>query len=220
MASWFQYFVLICLFVAGAAVAEDDVSPDASAISRGEAPVLDPRIERRRVKEAEIDSENLEVSAFLGMYASSDFGVNESFSLRLAYHVSEDIFVEAAYGLTKLGDTSYERLTPGVNLLSSDQRDVSFYSASVGYNMLPGEAFLGQSRAYNNSLYLIAGAGSTRFAGDDRFTINFGMGYRLLITDWLSARLEIRDHIYETDVLGDVDVTQNLEWSAGLGWFF
>ena len=220
MARWIQYSFLIGMLMPTPLWAAAENSGADNSISAGEAPVLDPRIERRRVKEADIDAENLEVSAFWGLYSSNDFGTSDSLSLRLAYHVSEDIFVEVAYGTTTLGETSYERLTPGVSLLTSEERELSHYNASMGYNLLPGESFLGSSRAFNNALYLVAGAGSTEFAGDDRFTINFGMGYRLLLTDWLSARMEMRDYIYETDVLGDVDTTQNLEWTLGLGAFF
>ena len=220
MARWIQYSFLIGILMPVPLWAAEDSGGRDASISAGEAPVLDPRIERRRVKEADIDAENLEVSAFWGMYSSNDFGTSDSLNLRLAYHVSEDIFVEVAYGTTTLDETSYERLTPGVSLLTSEERELTHYSASIAYNLLPGESFLGGSRAFNNALYLLAGAGSTEFAGDDRFTINFGMGYRLLLTDWLSVRMEMRDYIYETDVLGDVDTTQNLEWSLGLGAFF
>ena len=220
MARWIQYSVLIGILMPLPLWADSSNGGSSGAIDAGEAPVLDPRIERRRVKEADIDAENMEISAFWGVYSSNDFGTSESLSLRFAFHVSEDIFVEAAYGTTTLDETSYERLTPGVQLLTSGQRELTHYSASMAYNLLPGESFLGSRRAFNNALYIIAGAGSTDFAGDDRFTINFGMGYRLLLTDWLSARMEMRDYIYETDVLGQVDTTQNLEWTLGLGIFF
>jgi outer membrane beta-barrel protein len=90
----------------------------------------------------------------------------------------------------------------------------------VGYNVLPGEAFIGESRAFNNSLYLIAGLGSTRFAGDDRFTVNFGFGYRFVLTDSISLRIDFRDHLYDIDLLGEEKTVHNLEGTLGLSVFF
>ena len=218
MARWIQCFVLTASLLPAIALADESKSE--RGIASGESPLLDPRIERRRVKEADIDSENFELAVFAGLYSADGFGVNSSYTLRLAYHVSEDVFVEGGLGQTEIGETSFEKLTPGVQLLSDDQRKVTWYNVSLGYNILPGEAFLGGGRAYNNALYLLAGAGNTDFADDDRFTINVGLGYRVLLTDWLALRTEIRNHIYDQDVLGEVETTQNLDWSVGLSAFF
>ena len=59
---------------------------------------------------------------------------------------------------------------------------------------MPGEVFLGGRRAMPSSVYLSLGAGSTRFAGDDHFTLIAGAGLRLLVTDWLAVHLDVRDH--------------------------
>lgn len=218
MARWIQCFVLMACLLPVAGLSEEVGAT--SGIDSGESPLLDPRIERRRVKEADIDSENFEVGIFAGVYSSDGFGVNSSYTLRLAYHVSEDVFVEGGFGRTELGETSFEKLTPGVSLLTDEQREVTWYNVSLGYNILPGEAFLGGGRAYNNALYLLAGAGNTDFADDDRFTINVGVGYRVLLSDWLALRTEVRSHLFDQDVLGDVETSHNLEWSLGLSAFF
>lgn len=218
MARWIQCFILMVGLLPLASHAEEsDAKP---GIDSGESPLLDPRIERRRVKEADIDSENFEVAVFAGIYSSDGFGTNSSYTLRLAYHVSEDVFVEGGFGKTELGETSFEKLTPGVSLLTDEQREVSWYNVSLGYNILPGEAFLGGGRAYNNALYLLAGAGNTDFADDDRFTINVGVGYRVLLSDWLALRTEVRSHLFDQDVLGQVETSHNLDWSLGLSAFF
>ncbi|MGB1220653.1 MAG: outer membrane beta-barrel domain-containing protein [Alcanivoracaceae bacterium] len=217
MANRIQRFILTALVLfTGPAFAESAVE----GVSAGEDPLLDPRIERRKVREAQIDSENLEVGLYTGLMSLQDFGVNSYSGLRFAFHVSEDLFFEAAAGRTKAGDTSFEQLNPGVVLLENDEKVLTTYNFSVGYNVLPGEAFLGSRRAFNNSFYFIGGAGSTEFAGDDHFTLNAGVGYRLLLSDWLSARIEMRDHIFELDLFGEAQTTQNLVWTIGLGGFF
>jgi outer membrane beta-barrel protein len=91
---------------------------------------------------------------------------------------------------------------------------------SVGYNILPGEAYIGEARAFNTGLYVIGGLGSTRFAGDDRFTVNFGAGYRFVLTDSVAIHMDFRDHLYDIDVLGEEKTAHNLEATLGVTVFF
>ena len=46
------------------------------------------------------------------------------------------------------------------------------------------------------------------------------MGYRLLLTDSLAWRLDVRDHIFDRDTFGDDEITHNIELSTGLSFFF
>jgi outer membrane beta-barrel protein len=85
------------------------------------------------------------------------------------------------------GLSSFERLSGSAPLLTDSEREFKYYSLGFGWNVLPGEVFLGGSRAYNSAVYLTAGAGSTTFAGGDRFTVTLGAGARLLIRDWLAV---------------------------------
>ena len=80
--------------------------------------------------------------------------------------------------------------------------------------------FIGEGRAFNTNLYLIAGLGSTRFADDDRFTVNFGAGYRFLLTDTLALHLDFRDHLFDIDLLGEEKTVHNLEATLGITIFF
>ena len=179
--------------------------------------VREPEV--REVDVNAIDSENFELGVFAGIMHVEDFGSDMLTGLRLSYHVTEDFFVEAAYGRTKLGETSYELLSGGAQLLTDDERDVTYYSASVGWNLFPGEAFVG-GWAFRGGLYLVAGAGSTEFGGDDVFTINAGVGYRLAATDWLAFHVDVRDHYFESDLLGVNEGKHNVEFSGGLTFFF
>ena len=66
-------------------------------------------------------------------------------------------------------------------MLTDSERDYSYYNVSLGYNVFPGEGFVGRRRALNTATYVIGGVGKTSFAGDDRFTVNFGVGMRMLV---------------------------------------
>ena len=136
------------------------------------------------------------------------------------YHVTEAFFVEGQYGRTKLGETSFERLSGGAQLLTDAERKMRYYNVSVGYNLFPGESFIGRGWAFKGGLYLIGGVGSTDFAGDERFTINAGLGYRMVATDWLAFHITIRDHMFDSDLLGNKTTYHNIELTGGLAVFF
>ncbi|NNF17766.1 MAG: outer membrane beta-barrel domain-containing protein, partial [Gammaproteobacteria bacterium] len=114
-------------------------------------PVIDPAVERRDIRVPKIDSENFEVGLYAGMMSIEDFGSDTVVGLRAAFHASEDIFLEATYGKTEAGRTSYEILSGAVDLLTNSEREFTYYNFSVGYNLFPGEVFVGRRHAFNSS---------------------------------------------------------------------
>ncbi len=188
--------------------------------SEGPGQVIDPEVERREIKEAKIDREDFEIGAYVGIMGIEDFGSDVSYGVRLAYHITEGFFVEATAGQSEGGLTSFEELSGGARLITDSQREMTYYNLNLGYNILPGEVFIGEGRAYNTNLYLIAGLGSTEFAGDDRFTVNVGAGYRFLLSDSIALHLDFRDHLFDIDLLGEEKTAHNLEGHLGFTVFF
>lgn len=183
--------------------------------------VIEPEVERRKIKVAKIDQENIEVGGFYGVMSVDDFGSNPVYGATLAYHVTEDFFFRAEAGETKLGLTSFEILNPGSDPLNlGTDRRLTYYGLSLGYNFLPGEVFLGRNLAMNSAFYVLGGVGSTKFANDERFTLNFGGGYRVLPTDWLAVSIEVQDRVYESDIFGKNELVNNLEAFLGVTIFF
>ena len=205
---------------------EDFSEPDEAAIAAAEEPtqvpprVIDPQVERREVKVARIESENIEIGVNYGALSIEDFGTNPVYGLTAAYHVTEDLFFQGAYGRSKAGKTSYETLGGDVELLTDDERRFTYYSLSLGYNLMPGEVYIGRDLAMNSALYLLGGIGSTEFVGDQRFTMNFGAGYRVLPTDWLAIHIDVQDRVFQSDLLGRDKLTNNLSAQLGVTVFF
>ncbi len=184
-------------------------------------PVVDAEVERRDVAPPDIDSEDFEVGASFGFMSIEDFGSNSAWGLRLAYHVTESLFAEATYGQTDAGRTSYENLSGSqAPLLSNDDREYSWYDLTLGWNVLPGEVFIGRNHAFNSALYVVVGAGNTSFAGDDFFTFVYGAGYRVLATDSIALHFDVRDHMFDIDITGEDKTTHNIEFNLGATWFF
>jgi len=198
------------------------VGPDEAPRPTSEPPgqVIDPQVERREIKEPKIDREDFEIGAFVGLMNIEDFGSNFAYGARLAYHITEGFFLEGTLGRSDGGLTSFEVLSGGARLITDSERELTYYNLNVGYNILPGEVFIGEGHAYNTNLYLIAGLGSTKFAGDDRFTVNFGVGYRFLLTDSVALHLDFRDHLFDIDLLGKEKTAHNLEGHLGVTVFF
>jgi outer membrane beta-barrel protein len=209
---------VLVLITAGEAWAVESKANGKTGASQ--AQVIQPKIERRKINVDKIDSEDFEFGIYAGLLSVEDFGVNTVIGARIAYHLTEGVFFEAAYGQSDTSETSYERLSGGAPLLSDEDRQLTYYNVSVGYNLLPGESFLGKDWAFNSALYVIAGIGSTTFAGDDHFTINVGSGFRFLATDWLAVHADVRDHIFKVDLLGEEKQTHNLEIHGGITVFF
>lgn len=182
-------------------------------------PVVEPEVERREIKAPEIDTEDFEIGGFAGVMSVEDFGVNPVIGVRFAYHITEGLFVEAAAGRTDTEETSFERLS-AIQLLEDGERELLYYNLSLGYNIFPGESFIGSRWAMNSQIYVIAGVGQTDFAGDDRFTVNFGLGFRVLPTDWLAIHADVRDHVFDIDLLAEEKTAHNLEAHLGFTVFF
>ena len=142
--------------------------------------VVRPELERRELKEADIDTEDFEIGAFAGVMNVEDFGTNLVYGARLGYHVTEYVFVEASYGRTDTDETSAERFG-GFQILEDSDRTLDYYNLSFGVNLLPGESFVGSRWAFTSDFFVVGGVGSTSFAGDDQFTWNLGFGYRVLV---------------------------------------
>jgi outer membrane beta-barrel protein len=199
-------------------------TPPASASSDdANAPpptVIEPQVTRRTIKVPRIQSKNVELGAYYGEISIEDFGAQPVSGARLDYHITEDFFFEGAYGRAKGGKTSFETLSGNVQLLSDAERRFTYYNLSLGYNILPGEVFIGRSLAMTSALYMIGGIGSIDFGGEQNFSINFGSGFRVLPTDWLALHIDVQDLVFKSDVTGVNRLKNNLQATIGATVFF
>ncbi|KZZ16076.1 outer membrane beta-barrel domain-containing protein, partial [Oleiphilus sp. HI0080] len=158
------------------------------ALADDERPIIEPDVVPQKVDEALIDTENFEAGLFVGTINIEDFETSMLYGVRLAYHLSELFFLESNIGFAEGGETSFEKLSGNTRLLSDAEREYRFYNLGFGYNLFPGEAFFkswfsDKTYAFNSNFYLLAGAGATDFAGDNRFTATFGAGYQVILND-------------------------------------
>ena len=181
--------------------------------------VVIPQVDRRDIEKPKFPSNDFEIGLFTGSYATQNFGSSWVYGARIGYHITEDFFVEGVYGQTKVSDELFRQILPG-GIFLKDTEKLSYYNLSIGYNLFPGEIFIGGRRAKPSQFYLIAGAGTTKFVDQSKPTFNVGFGYRVYLADWAALQLDLRDHIFSLDLLGKRQSTQNVELTGGLTFYF
>ena len=204
---------LAALLLAATAAAQAQTSPPANE------PVVVPQIDRRDVKRPKFPSNDFELGLFTGIYATQNFGSSSVSGVRLGYHITEDVFVEGAYGQSKVSDEAFRQVLPGGVFVNQTEK-LTYYNVSFGYNVMPGEVFFGRNVAKASAFYFIGGVGSTKFVDQKKQTINIGFGTRLIFADWFAAQVDVRDHMFSLDLLGKKQNTQNIEVTMGATFFF
>src|SRR5262249_4509836 len=93
----------------------------------GEPTIVEPQVTRRNVKTPKIKRNDIALVGFFGALSLQDFGTNPVYGIRAAYHVSEDIFLEAFVGRSKAGTTSLEDVFPDITVVSDSGRHFTYY---------------------------------------------------------------------------------------------
>jgi outer membrane beta-barrel protein len=182
--------------------------------------VVEPQVQRRTITVPKIKAKNVEIGGYYGEISIQDFGAQPVAGARLDYHITEDFFFEGTYGRAKAGRTSAEELSGRLQLLSDAERRFTYYNVSLGYNLLPGEVFVGRSLAMTSALYMIGGFGEVTFAGNDNFSVNFGAGFRVLPADWLALHIDVQDIVFRSNDVGFSQLKNNLQGTIGATVFF
>jgi len=181
---------------------------------------VDVDVDRRTVIEDVLDNENFELGVQFGVMSIEDFETNPWVSVHFAYHITEFFYAKARYAQSEGGQTSFEKLVNVPPLLTDEERELSYYGLNIGYNLMPGEVFLGRDFALNSVFSIELGGGTTEFAGDEKFTVNLSANYRIFLTDWLTWDIGMSDYIFDTNITGENKTSHNLNFTTGLAYYF
>ncbi len=168
----------------------------------------------------DIDVDDFELVFMTGFLSIEDFGVDSFSTLNLNYHVNESFFIQFGAVIAEASETSFEILTGNSLLLTNSEREFTSYHLDVGYNLFPGEGFFSQNHTFSTDYYVIAGIGTTEFAGNERFTYNYGAGFRAATSSWLTIYSEFRNYVFDIDVFGEEKSSNNLSITLGVGFVF
>ena len=150
--------------------------------------VVEPEVARRKITVPRIHSRNFELGA--GLRGAVDRGFRRPPGLRRSPPPTTSPRTSSSRPRSAAPRRAYQlRELSNISLLTESERRFTYYDLSLGYNFLPGEAFIGRDLAMTSAFYLLGGIGGTDFAGDTKFTVNFGAGYRVVPTDWLAVHV-------------------------------
>lgn len=180
--------------------------------------VIQPRVERPEVTVPAINVDDFEVGIAFGLLSIEQFDSNLIAGLRFSYHVTADAFIELGVAASTVSDERYRRF--GLPIFADREEAVLRYDVSVAYAFLPGEVFVSENRALRSSFFAIGGIGVTEFADEEQFTFNVGLGVRVLPAEDFIVRVELRDYLFESDLLGRNELTHNLELAGALSYLF
>jgi outer membrane beta-barrel protein len=181
--------------------------------------VVVPDVDRRGIRLPRFPTSDFEIGGLGGTFSTQNFGTSGIGGVRLGYHITEDFFVEGVYAITNVSDKNFRLVLPG-GIFPKETERLTYYNLSVGYNVLPGEIFIGSAHAFPSQFYVIGGVGSTKLDTQRKPTFNFGAGFRVYLSDHAAIQIDVRDHIFSLDLLGQRESTQNLELTLGLTGYF
>jgi len=137
---------------------------------------------------------------------------NGSYALTTAqyqYHFFEALGLEAAAG--------------GVGFQFSDDNKILFYQASLAFSPIYGKVSWFTWAVLNFDLYTIGGLGVYNYSGlakGTSFGGNVGLGFRAFINEFLAAKVEYRDYIFNQELGNDSAVKHFHSVTAGISVFF
>ncbi len=166
-----------------------------------------------------IDTENIEIGGVFGALSIEDFGTNSGVRRRPPPITSpKTSFSRRKRAVPRPARRASRRSAATSSCLPDDERQFTYYNLALGYNFLPGEVFLGRNTRHDEWLLsCMGGIGSVDFAGDQKFAVTFGAGYRVLPTDWLGdPRARCRTASSIRTCWARSKLTNNLEANIGL----
>ncbi len=166
------------------------------------------------------NSELFDVGFVAGIISIEDFPSEYVVGANLTFKASEDFFLQYNYIQTDVAESNFEKQSTSFAL--GDDRSFVHYDLLVGYNVLQGEFFASEEKAHLSNLYVVAGVGETELGAENNFTYTLGVGYQVEFFRKYLMRVDYRDYIFETTLIGggDKNTVHNNQFSVGVGYLF
>ncbi|MCO7223241.1 outer membrane beta-barrel domain-containing protein [Pleionea sp. CnH1-48] len=171
-----------------------------------------------QINASNVNTEYFDMGVFTGFINIEDFTSEAIVGINGTFNANEDYFMQINYLQTDVSLSSYEQ-SQG-QLFSGSDRTFTHFDFLVGYNVFQGEHFMKSTKENLSSLYVVAGIGDTEFGGESGFTYTIGAGYQVALSRKWLVRLDYRDHIYKTNIIGEDKSTHNNQMSLGISYQF
>lgn len=184
--------------------------------------IIEPEEQNRKVDTAQIDTERFELGAYLGLLSVQNFNTNPVYGLSFSFHITDRWMAQLNYASSDF-DQSNAEASRGDNFSAIVDRDrnVEYVNLLAGYKLLDGRSFLSANKKFDSSFYVLAGVGETDFAEVSDTSFTFGFSYRVVLTDYLTANVDIKDHLIKQEIdEGETESTHNNELTFGINALF
>jgi opacity protein-like surface antigen len=163
------------------------------------ASVLEPVIERDAVA-LDMRSRDFEVAIVGGLINPDGFIGELGAGVKLGYHFYNNWFTEASLFQTDSVDNK-----------------MTITDLVLGYNLYQ-DTYINSDFRAQSSIYVIGGAGFTRFQDKNWETVVGGAGYRMMLSDNFSIRSEFRGNLHRDFNLSGWAL--DMQATLGLGYYF
>ena len=159
-----------------------------------------------------------EISVQGGYYVSDLFDGTYTFGGAYAYHMTEDLAVEAAGGYTRLTSSGGPELERTFAVLENRPRRELYFDANLLW--VPAHAKMRFGGAITHfDFYLAAGAGVVDSVLSNNVAGNGGFGFKFFLGRAWALRIDVRDHVYRQSLLSATLLVNDLTTTAGLSLF-
>jgi outer membrane beta-barrel protein len=154
-----------------------------------------------------------------GVFSNEITGSAFSGSASYSFHLNEDFGVEAGLVYTRfrsLFSQAVENLT-GYSVYRV--HDARLWYGNLVWHPIHGKFLLFNTVIPHFDIYLSAGLGVTDSNTASGLTSNFGVGMKIFTHSWLSIRLDVRNFLFEQEIVNTSKMTNNLSMTLGVGFW-
>jgi outer membrane beta-barrel protein len=209
---------------------DDDLAPtkdDKGNIKAGGDACIDEKVKAdlfakrrmRTTKDRLVQQTNRhEITLQGGYYVSDLFDGTYTFGGAYTYHMTEDLGVEASGAYTRLTSSGGPELERTFAVLQDRPRQSLLFDADLVYVPAHAKMRLGGAITHMD-LYIVAGAGVVDSVVSSDLSGNGGFGLKFFLNRFLAARVDVRDHVYRQQLLGQKMLVNDLTTTLGVSLF-
>jgi outer membrane beta-barrel protein len=153
-----------------------------------------------------------------GYYVSDLFDGTYVFGLAYAYHMTEDLAVEASGSYTRIESSAGAELERIFSVLGTNSRRELMFNADLLWVPAHGKLRIGGSIDHFD-LYLAAGAGVIDSALSSDLAGNGGFGLKFFLGRAVAVRIDVRDYVYRQQLLSEKVLVNDLTTMLGVSLY-
>jgi outer membrane beta-barrel protein len=160
-----------------------------------------------------------EVTLRGGYYVSDLFDGTWTAGAAYTYHMTEDLGVEASAGYTRLTSSGGPELERTFEVLNGKPRSQWYFDADLVWVPAHAKMRLGGSITHFD-FFLALGGGLVDSAISQNLAGNGGFGLKFFYGQWFAIRFDVRDRVFQQQLLSQVMLVNDLTATIGVSFFF